>query len=128
MDDQGTAVLEYRKSINNLLIQNQKMTSMVESVNTEWARMESQINVAMEQNQRLLEELRTRSDMHSITRQVNEEIRQKYDERMKKLIEDKHKEMVKEKEHHKKELVEKEKHFDGLLTKAVDKIKKILQS
>ena len=97
---------------------------MVESVNTERARMESQINVAMEQNQRLLAELRTRPDVRSITRQVNEEIRQEYDERMKKLIEDKHTEMVKEKEHHKKELVEKEKHFDGLLTKAVDKIKK----
>ena len=124
VDDQGTAVLKYRKSINELLIQNQQMTTMVQLVNTERVKMESQINAAMEQNRRLLDELRTRPDVRSITRQVNNEIRQEYDERMKKLIEDKHKEMVKEKEQHKKELMEKEKHFDGLLTNALDKVRK----
>ena len=123
-DDQGTAVLKYRKSINELLIQNQQMTTMVQSVNTERVKMESQINAAMEQNRRLLDELRTRPDVRSITRQVNNEIHQEYDERMKKLIEDKHKEMLKEKKQHKKELMEKEKHFDGLLTKALDRVRK----
>ena len=35
-DDQGTTVLQYKQSINELLTQNERLTAMVHSVNAEW--------------------------------------------------------------------------------------------
>ena len=57
--------------------------------------------------------------MHSIRKEIHEE----YDELMKNLIEDKHKELVEEKEWHQKQLTQNETYFDGLLTKALNKVK-----
>ena len=51
VDDQGTTVLQYKQSINELLAQNQRLTAMVHSVNMEWEKMAAQVNTAMEENQ-----------------------------------------------------------------------------
>ena len=58
--------------------------------------------------------------MHSIRKEIREE----YDELMKNLIKDKHKELVEEKEWHQKQLTQNETYFNGLLTKALNKVKK----
>ena len=50
-EDQGTAVLQYKNSIDQLLEKNQKMTELVTSVNLERERMGSQIVVIMAENQ-----------------------------------------------------------------------------
>ena len=49
-DDQGTTVLQYKQSINELLAQNQGLTAMVQSVNVERGEMAAQVNTAMEEN------------------------------------------------------------------------------
>ena len=50
-EDQGTAVLQYKNSIDQLLEQNRKMTKLVTSVNLERERMDSQITAVMAENQ-----------------------------------------------------------------------------
>ena len=50
-EDQGTAVLQYKNSIDQLLEQNQKMTELVTSVNLERECMGSQITAVMAENQ-----------------------------------------------------------------------------
>ena len=50
-EDQGTAVLQYTNSIDQLLEQNQKMTELVTSVNLERESMGSQIMAVMAENQ-----------------------------------------------------------------------------
>ena len=118
-DDQGTTVLQYKQSIDELLAQNQKLTAMVHFINAEWEKMAVQVNTAMEENQKLLDALKEIPNVHSIRKEIREE----YDELMKNLIEDKHKELVEEKERHQKQLVQNETYFDGLLTKALSKVK-----
>ena len=51
LEDQGTAVLQYKNSIDQLLEQNQKMTKLVTSVNLEREHMGSQIMAVMAENQ-----------------------------------------------------------------------------
>ena len=87
-NDQGTTMLQYKQSIDELLAQNQRLTVMVHSINTEWVKMAAQVNTAMEENKKLLDALIERPNMHSIRKEIREE----YDELMKNLIEDKHKE------------------------------------
>ena len=123
-EDQGSAVLTYRKSINDLLTQNERMTAMVQAVNVKRERMAAQVNAAMEDNWKLLEELKTRPDVRSITKQATDEVHKAYDERMKELIKDKHDALAEEKEQHKKQIAENDKYYDGLLTKALKKVKK----
>ena len=118
-DDQDTTELQYKQSINELLDQNQRLTVMVHSINAEWEKMAAQVNTTMEENQKLLDVLKERPNVHSIRKEICEE----YDELMKKLIKDKHKELVEEKEWHQKQLVQNETYFDGLLTKALSKVK-----
>ena len=110
-DDQGTTMLQYKQSIDELLAQNERLTAMVNSVNA--------VNTAMEVNHKLLDALKERPNMHSIRKEIREED----DELMKNLIEDKHKELVEEKEQHQKQLTQNETYFNGLLTKALNKIK-----
>ena len=81
--------------------------------------MAAQVNTAMEENHKLLDALKERPNVHCIRREICEE----YDELMKNLIEDKHKELVEEKEWHQKQLTQNETYFDGLLTKALNKVK-----
>ena len=50
-EDQGTVVLQYKNSIDQLLEQNQKMTELVTSVNLERECMGSQIMAVMAENQ-----------------------------------------------------------------------------
>ena len=50
-EDQGTAVLQYKNSIDQLLEQNQKMTELVTSVNLEREHMGSRIMAVMAENQ-----------------------------------------------------------------------------
>ena len=50
-EDQGTAVLQYKNSIDQLLEQNQKMTELVTSVNLEREQMGNQITSVMAENQ-----------------------------------------------------------------------------
>ena len=117
-DDQGTTVLQYKQSINELLAQNQRLTAMVHSINAEQEKMAVQVNTTMEENHKLLDALKERPNVHGIRREIHEE----YDELMKNLIEDKHKELV-EKERHQKQLTQNETYFRGLLTKALNKVK-----
>ena len=119
VDDQGTTVLQYKQSIDKLLAQNQRLTAMVHSVNAEREKMAVQVNTAMEENHKLLDALKERPNVHSIRKEICEE----YDELMKNLIKDKHKELVEEKELHQKQLTQNETNFDGLLTKALNKVK-----
>ena len=86
---------------------------MVHSINAEWEKVAVQVNTAMEENHKLLDALKERPNMHSIRKEIHEE----YDELMKNLIEDKHKELVEEKERHQKQLAQNETYFDGLPTK-----------
>ena len=51
LEDQGTAILQYKNSIDQLLEQNQKMTKLVTSVNLERECMGSQIMAVMAENQ-----------------------------------------------------------------------------
>ena len=92
---------------------------MVQSVNAEREKMAAQVNTAMEENHKLLDALKERPNVHGIRRETREE----YDELMKNLIEDKHKELVEEKERHQKQSTQNETYFDGLLTKALNKVK-----
>ena len=62
--------------------------------------MAAQVNTAMEENHKLLDALKERPNMHGIRREIHEE----YDEFLKNLIEDKHKELAEEKEQHQKQL------------------------
>ena len=73
----------------------------------------------MEENHKLLDALKERPNVHGIRREICEE----YNELMKNLIEDKHKELVEEKERHQKQLTQNETYFNGLLTKALNKVK-----
>ena len=57
-DVQGTTVLHYKQSINELLAQNQRLTTMVHSVNAERKKMAAQVNTAMEENHKLLDALK----------------------------------------------------------------------
>ena len=50
-EDQGTVILQYKNSIDQLLEQNQKMTELVTSVNSERECMGSQITAVMAENQ-----------------------------------------------------------------------------
>ena len=118
-DDQGTTVLQYKQSIDELLAQNQRLTAMVHSVNAEREKMAAQFNTAMEEDHKLFDPLKERPNVHSIRKEIREE----YDELIKNLIEDKHKELVEEKERHQKQLTQNETYFDGLLTKALNKVK-----
>ena len=118
-DDQGTTVLQYKQSIDELLAQNQRLTAMVHSINAEREKMAVQVNTAMEENHKLLDALKERPNVHGIRREIREE----YDELMKNLIKDKHKDLVEEKERHQKQLTQNETYFDGLLTKALNKVK-----
>ena len=115
-DDQGTTMLQYKQSIDELLAQNQRLTTMVHSINTEREKMAAQVNTAMEENHE--DALKERPNVHGIRREIREE----YNELMKNLIEDKHKELVEEKERHQKQLTQNETYFDGLLTKALNKV------
>ena len=69
-EDQGTAVLQYKNSIDQLLEQNQKMTELVTSVNLERERMGSQITAVMAENQRLLEVLKQQPNPEEITAKI----------------------------------------------------------
>ena len=71
-DDQGTAVLQYKNSIDQLLQQNQKMTELVTSVNQERERLGSQITAVMEDNQRLLEALKNQPSAEEVTARIQE--------------------------------------------------------
>ena len=71
---------------------------MVHSVNAEQEKIAAQVNTAMEENQKLLDALKERPNVHSIRKEICEE----YHERMKNLIKDKHKELVKKRERHQK--------------------------
>ena len=79
-DDQGTTVLQYKQSIDELLVQNERLTTMVHSVNAEWEKMAAQVNTAMEENHKLLDALKERPNVHSIRKEIREE----YNELMKK--------------------------------------------
>ena len=81
-DDQGTTALQYKQNINELLAQNERLTAMVHSVNTEQEKMAAQVNTAMEENHKLLDALKERPNVHSIRKEICEE----YDEFMKNLI------------------------------------------
>ena len=111
-------MLQYKQSINELLAHNQRLTAMVHSVNAEWEKMAAQVNTAMEENHKLLDALEERPNVHSIRKEICEE----YNELMKNFIKDKHKELVEEKEWHQKQLTQNETYFDGLLTKALNKV------
>ena len=82
-------------------------------------KMAAQVNTAMEENKKLFDALKERPNVHGIRREICEE----YDELMKNLIKDKQKELVEEKEWHQKQLTQNETYFDGLLTKALNKVK-----
>ena len=81
-EDQGTAVLQYKNSIDQLLEQNQKMTELVTSVNLERVRMGSQITAVMAENQRLLETLKNQPNSEEITARIKERCREDYDEKL----------------------------------------------
>ena len=67
-------------------------------------KMAAQVNTAMEENHKLLDALKERPNVHGIRKEIREE----YNELMKNLIEDKHKELVEKKERHQKQLTENE--------------------
>ena len=55
-DDQGNTVLQYKQSIDELLAQNERLTAMVHSVNAEREKIAAQVNTAMEENRKLLDD------------------------------------------------------------------------
>ena len=69
-DDQGTAVLQYKNSIDQLLEQNQKMTEMVTMVNHEREKMGEQITAEMKENQRLLDVLKDKPRAEEIMAKI----------------------------------------------------------
>ena len=85
-DDKGTAVLQYKNSIDQLLQQNQKMTEFVTSVNQERERMGSQITVMMEENQRLLETLKNQPSAEEVTARIQERCQEDYDRKLMELV------------------------------------------
>ena len=80
-EDQGTVVLQYKNSIDQLLEQNQMMTKLVTSVNLERECMCSQITAVMAENQRLLEVLKHQPNSEEITAKIQERCREDYDKK-----------------------------------------------
>ena len=97
-DDQGTAVLQYKNSIDQLLEQNQKMTELVTSVNLEREGMGSQITAVMAENQRLLEALKKQPNSEEITARIQERCQEDYDRKLTELVRLKQQEILDQKE------------------------------
>ena len=85
-EDQGTAVLQYKNSIDQLLEQNQKMTELVTSVNLEREQMGSQIMAVVTENQQLLGALKQQPSSEEITARVQEKCREDYDKKLTELV------------------------------------------
>ena len=85
-DDQGTAVLQYKNSIDKLLEQNQKMTELVTSVNLEREWMGSQITAVMAENQWLLEALKDQPSAEEVTSRIQERCREDYNRNLTELV------------------------------------------
>ena len=97
-ENQGTAVLQYKNSIDQLLEENQKMTELVSSVNLERERMGSQITAVMAENQRLLETLKNQPNSEEITARIQERCREDYDKKLIELVKLNQQEILDQKE------------------------------
>ena len=97
-EDQGTVVLQYKNSIDQLLEQNPKMTELVTSVNLERERMGSQIMAVMAENQRLLEILKHQPNSEEITAKIQERCRENYDKKLTELVKLNQQEILDQKE------------------------------
>ena len=122
-EDQGTAVLQYKNSIDQLLEQNHKMTELVTSVNLERERMGSQIMAVMAENQRLLEVLKQQPNSEEITAKIQERCREDYDKKLTELVKLNQQEILDQKEQHQKEVAECDRYYDNLLTTSLNDIK-----
>ena len=123
LEDQGTAVLQHKNSINQLLEQNQKMTELVTSVNLEREHMGSQIMAVMAENQRLLEVLKHQPNSEEITAKIQERCQEDYDKKLTELVKLNQLEIMDQKEQHQKEMAECDKYYDNLLTTLLNDIK-----
>ena len=85
-EDQGTAVLQYKNPIDQLLEQNQKMTKLFTSVNREREQMGGQITAVMAENQQLLEILKNQPNLEEITAKIQERCREDYDKKLTELV------------------------------------------
>ena len=122
-EDQGTAVSQYKNSIDQLLEQNQKMTELVTSVNLKRERMGSQIMAVMAENQRLLEVLKHQPNSEEITAKIKERCREDYDKKLTELVKLNQQEILDQKEQHQKEVAECDRYYDNLLTTSLNDIK-----
>ena len=87
IDKQAQVLLEYKNSIHKLSSQNKELMGLLETVNKDRQTLKDQFQESLDQNKQLLEQLQTKPDIDSITKEVRESLHKEYDLKLK-LIEE----------------------------------------
>ena len=72
-------LVNYKNSLHKLSSQNKELMGLLETINQDRQTLKSQFQESLDQNKKLLEELKTKPDTDSITKEVWESLHKEYD-------------------------------------------------
>ena len=78
-DHQVQVLVDYKNSIHKLSFQNKELMSLVKTVNQDRQALKTQFQESLDQNKKLLEELKNKPDIDSIRKEVWESLHKEYD-------------------------------------------------
>ena len=95
----------------------------MENVNKDRQLLKDQFQESLDQNKKLLEELKTKPDIDSITKEVRESLHKEYDLKLDLIEENTKRDLAVKEEIFKSKMEHQEKQYDVLLNTALDKVK-----
>ena len=122
-NQQVQVLVDYQNNIHRLSSQNKELAGILETVNQDRNILKSQFQESLEQNKKLLEELKNKPDVEAITNEVRETLWKEYDFKIELLEENAKRDLAVREEIFKTKMEEQEKQYDALLNTALDKIK-----
>ena len=96
---------------------------LLETVNQGRQTLKSQFQESLDQNKKLLEELKSKPDTDSITKEVQESLHKEYDLKIKLIEENTKRDLAVKEELFKSQMEKQEQQYDTLLNTALDKVK-----
>ena len=120
---QAQVLVDYQNNIHRLSSQNKELAAILETVNQDRHILKSQFQESLDQNKKLLEELKNKPDVEAITNKVRETLRKEYDLKIELMEENAKHDLAVKEEIFKSKMAEQEKQYDALLNTALDKIK-----
>ena len=123
VENQAVVLLNYKQQMSELVQQNKEMAILIEAVNEDRNKLNSQIDTALRQNAELLKTLKETPDVETITTQVKDTLDKEYELKFKILQDNADREKEVQELNHKTILEKQNTHYKDLLNQGLSKIK-----